>query len=71
MSELSAALLFLTGAATGLVGALLGLGGGVFLVPLLTLGPGRAHPGRDRRQPDLGDRHGLRLRDRQPEPRAW
>src|SRR5438093_1053496 len=29
--------LVLTGAATGLVGALLGLGGGVFLVPLLTL----------------------------------
>lgn len=40
MPELSAALLFLTGAATGLVGALLGLGGGVFLVPLLTLGMG-------------------------------
>jgi uncharacterized membrane protein YfcA len=30
-------LLLLTGAATGLVGSLLGLGGGVFLVPLLTL----------------------------------
>ncbi len=28
---------FLTGAATGLVGSLLGIGGGVFLVPLLTL----------------------------------
>jgi uncharacterized membrane protein YfcA len=38
--EISAALLFATGAATGLVGALLGLGGGVFLVPLLTLGFG-------------------------------
>jgi uncharacterized membrane protein YfcA len=38
--EISAALLFVTGAATGLVGALLGLGGGVFLVPLLTLGFG-------------------------------
>jgi uncharacterized protein len=32
-----AALLILTGACTGLVGALLGLGGGVFLVPILTL----------------------------------
>jgi uncharacterized membrane protein YfcA len=31
------ALLLLTGALTGLVGSLLGLGGGVFLVPLLTL----------------------------------
>ena len=40
MPEISAALLFATGAATGLVGALLGLGGGVFLVPLLTLGFG-------------------------------
>jgi uncharacterized protein len=38
--ELSTVLLLLTGAATGLVGALLGLGGGVFLVPLLTLGFG-------------------------------
>jgi uncharacterized membrane protein YfcA len=37
VSELSTALLLITGAATGLVGALLGLGGGVFLVPLLTL----------------------------------
>jgi len=34
------ALLFLTGAATGLVGSLLGLGGGVLLVPLLTLALG-------------------------------
>jgi hypothetical protein len=33
-------LLALLGAATGLVGALLGLGGGVFLVPLLTLALG-------------------------------
>lgn len=32
--------LIVTGAATGLAGALLGLGGGVFLVPLLTLGWG-------------------------------
>ncbi|HEY7411652.1 MAG TPA: sulfite exporter TauE/SafE family protein [Vicinamibacteria bacterium] len=40
MSEFPAALLVLIGAATGLVGALLGLGGGVFLVPLLTLAVG-------------------------------
>jgi uncharacterized membrane protein YfcA len=33
-----AVVLILTGACTGLVGSLLGLGGGVFLVPLLTLG---------------------------------
>lgn len=33
-------LLIVTGAGTGLVGALLGLGGGVFLVPLLTLALG-------------------------------
>lgn len=33
-------LLLATGAATGLVGSLLGLGGGVLLVPLLTLGLG-------------------------------
>jgi len=32
-----AGILILTGACTGLVGALLGLGGGVFLVPILTL----------------------------------
>src|SRR5215471_4393411 len=32
-----ALLLFLVGAGTGLIGAMLGLGGGVFLVPLLTL----------------------------------
>ena len=37
MLEASPLLLFVTGAATGLLGALLGLGGGVFLVPLLTL----------------------------------
>lgn len=37
MPDLSPPLLVLTGAATGLVGSLLGLGGGVFLVPLLTL----------------------------------
>jgi uncharacterized membrane protein YfcA len=36
----STLLLVLTGAATGLVGALLGLGGGVFLVPLLSLSLG-------------------------------
>lgn len=40
MSEASPLLLFVTGAATGLVGALLGIGGGVFLVPLLTLALG-------------------------------
>lgn len=37
MVDPSTVLLLLTGAATGLVGSLLGLGGGVFLVPLLTL----------------------------------
>jgi uncharacterized membrane protein YfcA len=35
-----APILILTGAATGLVGSMLGLGGGVFLVPLLTLALG-------------------------------
>src|SRR5262245_33015052 len=35
-----APILILTGAATGLVGSILGLGGGVFLVPLLTLALG-------------------------------
>jgi len=38
--EHSTTLLALLGAVTGLVGALLGLGGGVFLVPLLTLALG-------------------------------
>lgn len=38
--DLSPGLLILTGAATGVVGAMLGLGGGVFLVPLLALGLG-------------------------------
>lgn len=37
MPAVPAGLLVLTGACTGLVGALLGLGGGVFLVPILTL----------------------------------
>ena len=37
MSGASTAVLFLLGASTGVVGAMLGLGGGVFLVPLLTL----------------------------------
>jgi uncharacterized membrane protein YfcA len=37
MVEHGPLLLFSAGAATGLVGSLLGLGGGVFLVPLLTL----------------------------------
>lgn len=40
MTELSPWLLIALGGATGLVGALLGLGGGVFLVPLLTLALG-------------------------------
>ena len=40
MSDASPLLLFVTGAATGLLGSMLGLGGGVFLVPLLTLGLG-------------------------------
>ncbi|MBI3932923.1 MAG: sulfite exporter TauE/SafE family protein [Acidobacteria bacterium] len=40
MHDPSSLLLVATGAATGLVGALLGLGGGVFLVPLLTLALG-------------------------------
>jgi uncharacterized membrane protein YfcA len=38
--EPSTGILLLSGAATGLVGAMLGLGGGVFLVPLLTLALG-------------------------------
>ena len=37
MPEYPTLLLGLTGAATGLVGSMLGLGGGVFLVPVLTL----------------------------------
>jgi uncharacterized membrane protein YfcA len=37
VAAVPAGLLILTGACTGLVGALLGLGGGVFLVPILTL----------------------------------
>jgi uncharacterized membrane protein YfcA len=40
VAEPSTLLLFLTGAGTGLVGSLLGLGGGVFLVPLLALAMG-------------------------------
>ena len=40
MSEAHPLLLVATGAATGMVGAMLGLGGGVFLVPLLTLALG-------------------------------
>ena len=40
MSDASPLVLFVTGAATGLLGSMLGLGGGVFLVPLLTLGLG-------------------------------
>ncbi len=40
MTELPALVLVLLGASTGLVGAMLGLGGGVFLVPLLTLALG-------------------------------
>jgi len=38
--ELSPLVLIVTGALTGLMGSLLGLGGGVFLVPLLTLAMG-------------------------------
>ncbi len=38
--EPSTSILIVSGAATGLVGSLLGLGGGVFLVPLLTLALG-------------------------------
>ena len=40
MSEASTLVLVLLGASTGVVGAMLGLGGGVFLVPLLTLALG-------------------------------
>jgi uncharacterized membrane protein YfcA len=40
MFDASPLLLFATGAATGLLGSMLGLGGGVFLVPLLTLALG-------------------------------
>ena len=35
--ETTAAVLICVGAATGLIGSLLGIGGGVLLVPLLTL----------------------------------
>ncbi|MEO8499993.1 MAG: sulfite exporter TauE/SafE family protein [Vicinamibacteria bacterium] len=38
MTSLDLAIFAFTGAVTGLIGALLGLGGGVFLVPLLALG---------------------------------
>lgn len=40
MLDYPAWLFFLTGAATGLIGSMLGLGGGVLLVPLLTLALG-------------------------------
>ena len=40
LTEPSTIVLAATGAATGLLGAMLGLGGGVFLVPLLTLALG-------------------------------
>ena len=40
MSDLPTFILILSGAATGLIGAMLGLGGGVFLVPLLALALG-------------------------------
>ncbi len=40
MTDLSPWLLLALGGATGVVGSLLGFGGGVFLVPLLTLGLG-------------------------------
>lgn len=40
VTPLPTLLLVMTGAATGLVGSLLGLGGGVFLVPILTLAMG-------------------------------
>lgn len=40
MPDASTLILLLIGASTGLVGAMLGLGGGVFLVPLLTLALG-------------------------------
>jgi len=40
VTELSPLLLIALGGATGLVGSMLGLGGGVFLVPLLTLSLG-------------------------------
>lgn len=40
MPEHSSLLLMLAGGVTGLIGSLLGLGGGVFLVPLLTLALG-------------------------------
>ena len=40
MSDIPTFILILSGAATGLIGAMLGLGGGVFLVPLLALALG-------------------------------
>jgi uncharacterized membrane protein YfcA len=39
-SPLNAAVIILAGAATGILGAILGTGGGVFLIPLLVLGLG-------------------------------
>jgi uncharacterized membrane protein YfcA len=40
VSAIPTFILILSGAATGLIGAMLGLGGGVFLVPLLALAIG-------------------------------
>lgn len=40
MSDIPTFILIVSGAATGLIGAMLGLGGGVFLVPLLALALG-------------------------------
>ena len=62
-------LLIALGGATGLVGSLLGLGGGVFLVPLLTLALGVPIRAADRGQPHLRDRHRVRLLHGEPRPR--
>ena len=50
-------LLVLSGLAAGAFGAMLGLGGGILIVPILTLGFGAAAERRRRDQPGVRDRH--------------